>query len=85
MLFRVGIERPSLRIEAHLGIGTQIYRAVEAGLQILDIQSELVVIRPPRRLIQVTVEAPNVILLLRQSAVEQFPSANYLHTLARSP
>ena len=47
----VCIERTGLSIEAHLRVGTHIHRAIQSGLQELDIEAELVLISPSRRII----------------------------------
>ena len=64
MFLGVCVERTGLRIKAHLRVGTHIDRPVKSWLQILYLKPELVHIRPSRRLIQIQVELPDLLLSL---------------------
>ena len=59
----IGPEGSSLRIEIHLRVGTQIHSPLQRRLQILYVYSELVLICPPCRLIQVLMKLPHLIFL----------------------
>ena len=81
----IGIERPRIGVIPHLRVGTHIDRPVESRLQILDLEAELVLVSPPRRLIQIRVELPYSVFSLREVIfLEQQASADDLHALARS-
>ena len=81
----IGIERSRIGVIAHLRVGTHIDRPVESRLQILDLEAELVLVSPPRRLIQIRVELPYSVFSLREIIfLEQQTSTDNLHALARS-
>ena len=61
VLLAVCLEGTRIRIEIHLRVGTHINRPLQLRLQILDVQPELVLIRPPRRLVQVLMKLPHLI------------------------
>ena len=63
---RVGIERAGLGIVVHLGVGADVDRAAEAGLQIGNLETELVGVGLARCLIEVLVELHDVIVSRRE-------------------
>ena len=88
VLLRISFEGARLWIEVHLRIGTQIDRALRLGIQVFDIETELVLISSARCVIEVLMELPDVLLRLGQPLailLKQFAPAHYLHTFARSP
>ena len=69
MLLGVSLEGTCIRIKVQLGVGTHIHRTLQERLQILDVHAELILVRPPRRLIHVLMELPDVILVRRKKLV----------------
>ena len=94
MLLTISLEGARIRVEVHLRVGTQIDCPLQLWLQILDVQSELVLIGSAGCLIQVLMELPHVLLFKGQFLLslggigggsKQFTSADNLHTHTRCP
>ena len=79
---RIGIEGLRLRVVVQVGVAAQIAVAVECRLQFLDRQAELHVVSHAGLLIEVRMEAPHLVVALRQTAVEERSATDNLHRAA---
>ena len=76
----IGIERLGRGIIIKVGVTADVTISVERRFQLLDGHTELHVISHTGLLIEVCVEAVDVIVTLRQSSIEQLATTDDLHT-----
>ena len=78
----VGVERHGMFVEEHLRVAADVAAAREVRLQLLDAHAQLHVVGQTRFLVEVHVEAADVVVRGGQTAVEQLSAAYNLHTQA---